>query len=365
VTALSFLLAFVGFALLVILHELGHFSAAKAVGMRVEKFSLFFPPTLWSKKVGETEYAIGAVPAGGYVKISGMNPDEELPEEVRDRAYHAQPVWKRIVVIAAGPAVNLVLAFVLLFVFFAAIGPTTVSRDVGTLEKGYPALRVLKPGDTLVAVDGQRGKPARLSNLINSHKCAETPPKARCRAAEPAEITVVRNGHRRTLALTPRFDPEASEKGRMRVGFGYAPGPRENLGLGEAFDLTADRFWFITKSTIELPARLVNPEQRKEISGVVGSYEVTRQTILKQVGDVIGILAIISLSLAIVNLFPFLPLDGGHIFWAIVEKVRRKPVSLRVMERAGVVGFMLVILIFLIGLSNDIDRLSGEGFQVR
>jgi len=98
---------------------------------------------------------------------------------------------------------------------------------------------------------------------------------------------------------------------------------------------------------------------------VVGSYEVTRQTILKQVENVIGILAIISLSLAIVNLFPFLPLDGGHIFWAIVEKVRGRPVSLRVMERAGVVGFMLVILIFLIGLSNDIDRLSGEGFQVR
>ena len=91
-TFLSFVLAFVGFALLVILHELGHFAAAKAVGMRVEKFSLFFPPTLVSKKVGETEYAIGAIPAGGYVKISGMNPDEELPEEVRDRAYHAQPV---------------------------------------------------------------------------------------------------------------------------------------------------------------------------------------------------------------------------------------------------------------------------------
>ena len=152
---------------------------------------------------------------------------------------------------------------------------------------------------------------------------------------------------------------------RTRLGFAYAAGPREDLGVGEAFDLTANRFWFITRSTLELPARLINPEQRKEISGVVGSYEVTRQTILNNVADVIGILAIISLSLAIVNLFPFLPLDGGHIFWAIVEKVRRKPVSLRVMERAGVVGFMLVILIFLIGLSNDIDRLSGEGFQVR
>ena len=100
---MSWFLAFAGFALLVILHELGHFTAAKAVGMRVEKFSLFFPPTLLSKKVGETEYAIGAIPAGGYVKISGMNPSEDLPDEVRDRAYHAQPVWKRIVVIAAGP----------------------------------------------------------------------------------------------------------------------------------------------------------------------------------------------------------------------------------------------------------------------
>ena len=122
-SGLSWILAFAGFAFLVVAHELGHFTVAKLVGMRVEKFSLFFPPTLVSKKRGETEYAIGAIPAGGYVKITGMNPDEELPEEVRDRAYHAQPVWKRIAVILAGPAVNLVLALVLLFVFFAFIGP--------------------------------------------------------------------------------------------------------------------------------------------------------------------------------------------------------------------------------------------------
>jgi regulator of sigma E protease len=362
VTALSFVLAFVGFALLVILHELGHFSAAKAVGMRVEKFSLFFPPTLWSKKVGETEYAIGAIPAGGYVKISGMNPDEDLPAEVRDRAYHAQAVWKRIVVIAAGPAVNLVLAFVLLLGFFALIGPETGSSKVGDLAKGYPAARVLEPGDRLVAVDGHRGQPAQLTRRIASHRCPERPPKPGCKAAEPAQITVVRDGRERTFSITPVYDPVAK---RTRLGFTYAPGPRADLGLGEALDITADRFWFITRSTLELPVRLIDPEKRKELSGVVGSYEVTRQTILTQIEDVIGVLAIISLSLAVVNLFPFLPLDGGHIFWAIVEKVRRRPVSLAVMERAGVVGFMLVILIFLIGLSNDIDRLSGEGFQVR
>ncbi|HEV2724049.1 MAG TPA: site-2 protease family protein, partial [Thermoleophilaceae bacterium] len=96
---MSWFLAFAGFALLVILHELGHFAVAKAVGMRVEKFSLFFPPTLVSKKVGETEYAVGLIPAGGYVKISGMSPDEKLPAEVRTRAYHAPPVWKRVSVI--------------------------------------------------------------------------------------------------------------------------------------------------------------------------------------------------------------------------------------------------------------------------
>jgi regulator of sigma E protease len=358
---MSWLLAFVGFALLVILHELGHFWAAKAVGMRVEKFSLFFPPTLASVKRGETEYAIGAIPAGGYVKISGMNPSEDLPDEVRTRAYYSQPVWKRVVVIAAGPAMNLLLAFLLLFVFFFAIGREQPSTEVGAIDPDFPAAAVLQSGDRLIAVDGERGDPVELSNRINSHRC-EGRPTDGCEARTPATVTVARDGERRTFEITPIYDP-ATE--RMRLGFSYAQGPREDLAFSPALDLTVDQFWFITKATIELPARLIDPEQRKEISGVVGSYETTRQTILTDLEEVVGILAIISLSLAIVNLFPFLPLDGGHIFWAIVEKIRRKPVPFSVMERAGVVGFMLVILIFLVGLSNDIDRLSGEGFQVR
>jgi regulator of sigma E protease len=367
----SWFLAFAGFAMLVILHELGHFWAAKAVGMRVEKFSLFFPPTLFSVKRGETEYAIGAIPAGGYVRISGMNPSEDLPDEVRTRAYYSQPVWKRIVVISAGPAMNLLLAFLLLFVFFWAVGPETPTRNVGAIEKGYPAAGVLQPGDRLVAVDGRGGSPGQLSERIASHECAQQPPTDGCKAAAPAQVTVRRGGRERTFELTPVYDANAvtgdedDPRGRTRLGFAFAPGPRDPLPFGEAADSTVDTFWFFTRATLELPVRLIDPEQRKEISGVVGSYETTRQTILNDVAQVIGILAIISLSLAIVNLFPFLPLDGGHIFWAIVEKIRRKPVPFSVMERAGVVGFMLVILIFLVGLSNDIDRLSGEGFQVR
>ena len=184
-------------------------------------------------------------------------------------------------------------------------------------------------------------------------------------------MTVVRDGEERTFELTPIYDPDAptgdEDDPTVAPASGSRTWPARAIRCRSATrsDVTVDQFWFITKATLELPARLINPEQRKEISGVVGSYEVTRQTILDDFASVVGILAIISLSLAIVNLFPFLPLDGGHIFWAIVEKIRRKPVPFSVMERAGVVGFMLVILIFLVGLSNDIDRLSGEGFRVR
>ncbi|HYI98997.1 MAG TPA: M50 family metallopeptidase [Thermoleophilaceae bacterium] len=361
---MSWFLAFAGFALLVILHELGHFAVAKWVGMRVEKFSLFFPPTIASKKVGETEYAIGLIPAGGYVKISGMSPAEDLPDEVRTRAYHAQPVWKRMAVIIAGPAVNLILAFVLLFVYFGLIGPETSTDRVGSIEKGYPAAAALEPGDRLIAVDGVRGDTIAMSKQIARHKCAQDPPTDGCRAATPATLVLGRDGRRVVEKVTPIYDAGTGVD-RTRIGFTYAAGPRETLPAGEAFTTTADRFWFITKQTVSLPARIFDTEQRKEISGIVGSYEVTRQYVLNDLAQAVGILAIISLSLAIVNLFPFLPLDGGHIFWAAVEKLRGgKPVPFSVMERAGVVGFMLVIGLFAIGLSNDIGRLSGEGFQV-
>ncbi len=364
-TLASVLLAALGFMLLIILHEFGHFVAAKSVGMRVERFALFFPPIVWRKQVGETEYALGTIPAGGYVRISGMNPSEDLPDEVRDRAYHAQKPWKRMVVIAAGPLMNILIAFVLLFVFFVAIGPRNPEKASGTvdaIEKGYPAADTLEPGDQLVSVDGVTGGPVELSQAVARHECSGEQVEG-CRAATPAKLVIERDGERRRLELRPIYDPDAE---RMRLGFSYLDdGPREPFGAGEGFTEAASSLWFITRETAKLPARLIDPEQRKEIRGIVGSYETTRQVILDDLADVIAIMAIISLSLAIVNLFPFLPLDGGHIFWAIVEKVRRRPVPFAVMERAGVIGFFLVIGLFVIGLTNDIDRLSGEGFEVR
>jgi regulator of sigma E protease len=371
---MSWFLAFAGFAALIVLHEFGHFVAAKAVGMRVERFSLFFGPMLVKFRRGETEYGIGPIPLGGYVRITGMSPHEDLPPEVARRAYLRQPVWKRIVVIAAGPAVNVLIAFVVLFTLFLTQGAYERDNTIAAVERGQPAAGLLRPGDKLVAVDGQPGDrlvspagepgdPEELSRRIQAHPCAGRP-VAGCPARTPAVLTVERDGRLVTFPVTPRYDARADPP-RMRVGFAFQTRSRD-VGLGEAAGTSIDAMWRVTTATVEAITRLFYDERaRREVSGVVGSYEATRQSFEFDTVQALNVLAIISLSLAIVNLFPFLPLDGGHIFWALAEKVRRRPIPFSVMERAGVVGFLLVIALFAIGLSNDIGRLRGEGFGVR
>ena len=172
--SLSYVLAFVGFSALIILHELGHFAAAKWTGMRVERFSLFFPPHVWKRTRGETEYAIGTIPLGGYVKITGMSPHEELSDEVRRRAYLNMPVWKRIVVIAAGPVVNIIVALLIFVGLFLFVGTTTRegTQRVKSVEPRSASAGVLKPGDLLISVDGVRGDAEALREQITRHRCA-------------------------------------------------------------------------------------------------------------------------------------------------------------------------------------------------
>jgi regulator of sigma E protease len=358
---MSFLLAFLGFAVLIILHELGHFTAAKAVGMRVERFSLFFPPLALRKKWGETEYAIGLIPLGGYVKLTGQNPHEELPPEVAHRGYFAQPVWKRIVVIGAGPAVNIVLAFLILM---ALIWHAGISDPTNKVEQvtASPAIGQLAPGDRLVAVDGVRGDFETLRERIASHGCKDGVKVDGCEAVTPAAITVSLRGVERTVHVKPVY---SSAQDTMLVGFAVGRTPPRPIGPVTAAGQSVDELWYFTTRTVDTIANIFNAQDRKQISGVVGSYEATRQTIEISAERAIYLLAIISLSLGVINLFPFLPLDGGHIFWAVAEKVRGRAIPFSVMERAGFIGFVLVIALFMIGFTNDIGRLTGEGFGVR
>ena len=131
-----------------------------------------------------------------------------------------------------------------------------------------------------------------------------------------------------------------------------------------AASLTVSGLWGVTTRTVSTIAKIFEPQDRKKLNSVVGGYKITQQSFATSTTEALSVLALISLSLGIINLFPFLPLDGGHVFWAVAEKVRGRRIPFEVMERAGVVGFVLILLIFAIGLSNDISTLSGSGFKV-
>lgn len=364
---MSWIYVFLGFSALIILHEAGHFFAAKATGMRVERFFLFFGPTIFSIKRGETEYGIKSIPLGGYVKISGMNPDDRLPPGEEHRGYYAQPVWRRIVVVGAGPAVNIALAFVVFLLILLSSGESP-TQTVGEIVPRSPAAATLKEGDKIVAVDGRRypgmSTKARLEEFrsqIASHQCAGKQTDG-CRATEPVQITVKRDGALRTISVKPEYE---AALGNTRIGFAYGSVPAE-YSVGEATDEALAAMWKVTSGTVTVFANLLDEKHRKEVSGVVGVSDVAHQTIEKfGATEALILLALVSLSLGLINLFPFLPLDGGHIFWSLVEKVRGKPVPFRTMERAGAVGFVLVIMLAVLGLSNDIGRITGEGFNVR
>lgn len=363
---MSWLIVFAGLCLLIMVHEAGHFFAAKATGMRVERFFLFFGPTIWSVKRGETEYGVKSIPLGGYVKITGMNPEEELAPEVEHRAYYRQPVWKRIVVIGAGPAVNIALAFALFtFVFFMTA--ERVTSSVGETGAGTPAAKVLEVGDTILSVDGrsyrgldQETRIERFGKQVDSHKCAGKQVNG-CRAATPVVLRIKRHGDVRTIGVRPEYDASI---GKTLIGFSY-DAERETIGLGTAAHRALDSIWLVTHKTASVFARIFESEQRKELSGIVGVSDVAHETVEVGVYPALLLLALVSLSLGLINLLPILPLDGGHIFWSVVEKLRGRPVSLRVMERATVIGFAVVALLFIVGLSNDLGRIGGEGFNSR
>jgi regulator of sigma E protease len=357
---MSWVLAFAGFAALIILHEFGHFVAAKAVGMRVERFSLFFGRTPLRFTRGETEYGIGWLPLGGFVKITGMNPQEEIPAAIAPRAYYRQPVWKRIVVISAGPAVNIVLAFVILMGLYWSLGNPHQTNQIDAVSPRSPAAAVLQKGDRILAVDGLRGNPDALRKQITRHTCPQ-PVHNGCRAAQPVSLLVQRGGKQVALHARPVYS--ARDK-RPLLGFQFLVA-RPAVGPITSARLSLDQMWTFTSGTVSTIAQIFKPEKRKQISGVVGSYEVTRQSIELGTADALFLLAVISLSLGVINLFPFLPLDGGHIFWALAEKVRGRAVPFSTMERAGFIGFALVIGLFLIGFTNDIGRLTNGGFNVR
>jgi regulator of sigma E protease len=347
--------------------------------MRVERFSLFFPPKLVSVRRGETEYAIGALPLGGYVRITGMTPEElhAMDARVAVRGFSMQAPWKRVAVILAGPCMNVLIAFVL----FAAVllsgdlnGVFTVedlSRSCGTcgpsvrtvvpttsveaLDRGTPAAAALRLGDRILAADGTRATVANVRARIDSHRCAGAMVDG-CTAATPVRLTIRRAGRTLNESVYPRYNAQAK---RMLLGFGFGADAK-TFSVGSAARTSLDEMWHVTANTVTgFGHALTSPKARGEVSSIVGITQAAHETVVHGTGYALVFLAFISLILAVINLFPFLPLDGGHVLWAIAEKVRGRRISVAAMYRYSSVGIVLMLFLVINGIGNDIGRLGG------
>jgi regulator of sigma E protease len=372
---MTWVIAIAGFCALIVLHEAGHFVAAKAVGMRVERFSLFFPPKLISFRHGETEYQIGAIPLGGYVKITGMTPDELSSVDLRvaERSYYMKEPWKRIVVILAGPAVNLLTAFVLFAAVLLSHGldgayaignlapsqTTLAVADTSTISgivKGSGADGRLAVGDRIVAIDRHHVAASGFARALQSHRCAG-PTVPGCAATTPASVTVVRDGRTLTLTVTPHYS-KAEHRMLLGVGLGHLVAAR--FGVLGALSTSAGAMWDLGTSTVtHYFDALIHSKARKQLQSIAGIAQDTQEAVARGPGYGLVVLALVSLVLAVVNLFPFLPLDGGHVVWSLAERVRGRRVSLTAMWRFSSVGIVLLAFLVLNGISNDVSRLGG------
>jgi regulator of sigma E protease len=357
----TLLIAILGLAFLITVHEFGHFIMAKKLGMRVERFFVGFPPALWKRRRGETEYGIGMIPLGGFCKISGMSEEEELADEVLPRAYFNQPVWKRNVVIAAGPVMNILAAVLILFVFLLARGTVTPTLTLEEVVKGTPGAQAgLVPGDTLLSgrvapeADGQTQPFTRFQSwddataFFRAHPEQAVELRYRPAGGGPAETVEVE------LTRNPS-DQESGYLGVRSTGEADRPAPWTAAwmavkGTGDVIAKTFQGFWWLMSGRVSA----TGPEGAV---GPVGIVQVSAQAVQQDLYPVL--LAFISVNLGILNLIPILPFDGGHIFFNTLESIRGRKVSSRVMERAAAVGVVLLLTLFVFLTFNDIRRLFG------
>lgn len=357
---MSFLLAALAFGLLIAFHELGHMWVAKKTGMRVDRFSIGFGPVVFARKLGETEYAISAIPLGGYVKIAGMASDEE---DARDtdpndpRHFMNRPAWARLVTIAAGPLANYVLAFLIgvPLLMVANTIPDLGSTRVGRVLRGGPAAEaVLKPGDEIKAVDGHPVLRDANGTKVQDFEALQQVIQASARAkpGERLPFDVVRDGQLTTVMIAPI-------EGRI----GVEPATRREPGLSllQAIPRSLQKIGTESlRSITSLGALFSGRAKVSDLSGPIGMISMTAAQAKKGLVDYVEIVWTLSIAIGFFNLLPIPALDGGRALFLLVELVSRRRVNQRVEGWFHTVGIVaLLALIAFVSYADIVRKLKG------
>lgn len=338
---------------LILFHELGHFLVAKRAGVGVLKFSIGFGPKLVGKQIGQTEYVISAIPLGGFVKMVGEDPEEEVSPADRAIAFQTQPLWTRMAIVLAGPAANLlfaVVAFSLVFVVYGARVPSDVAKVGGVMENMPAAAAGLKMGDVVTAVDGTPvEKWDRLSELI------------RASGGKTLTLSISRDGTPLELPVTPEARPDKSIFGET-VGTAYVIGiergfDKQDVGIVQGIGMGAQQTgWWIETLLVSLVKMVQGRIPRDQIGGPILIAQAAGQQARLGLEYLLHFMAVISVNLGVLNLLPIPILDGGHLLFFAAEAILRRPLDTRHREIAQQVGLVLLIGLMAFAFYNDILR---------
>ncbi len=350
-TILSFVVVL---GVLVFFHELGHYLAARWRGVHVERFSVGFGRAIasWSDRRG-TEWRIGWLPLGGYVKLHGQEQPEDAPPEIQaswreGETFHQKPVLDRAIVVAAGPVANFLLAALMFGGLYATVGKPTASTTVSTVQEASGAARAgLVPGDRILSLDGV---PVSRFEDIQRH--------IQGRPEQPVAVAILRAGREQVITAVP----EARVTGERRIGvlgIGAGPAAFERLNpvsaLWEGTVQTAD----ITVQTLAAVWQMIaGGRGAEELGGPLRIAQMSGQVAELGVASLISFMAVLSVNLALINLFPIPVLDGGHLMFYAAEAIRGRPLPARAQELGFRAGFALLVTLFVFATWNDLSQLG-------
>ncbi len=352
----SWLAFLITLSLIILVHEWGHFILARIIGVKVERFSFGFGPLLLRWVRGGTEYALSLLPFGGYVKLAGESEEDRPAAPAKPWEYRGRSIAERSAIVLAGPLINYALGFTLFFLVFLS-GEQVITPKIGNVLKGYPAAEAgLQPGDRILAVNG---KPVDAWEQMTLAIQAQT---------DAATLTVQREGKVFPQVVRPKVIERTNLFGRKtRTGMvGITPSDETRIQRYppvQAFLRAAGRVWFLTHATLEsLWAIATGGLSLKEsFTGPIGIFYITSSVAEQGIAPLLQLIAVLSTSIGLFNLLPVPVLDGGHLLFLTLEKLRGRAVSMRTQEAMTRVGLGLLLLLLAVVTYNDFLRFNIGG----